>query len=246
MVAAKRPALPSQRSETGRCPLSLTSEKSGLPVLPLALGSLRAGSTRIRMRGSRGAPSATASGGRTPSVLFPCLPLSRCSARPRGAGAGLLPLRQELDSFAERTARTMANSATCWTRKRPCSRLLRFRTGLASNRFMTCSAAALSSLCVSMSGIHCLTTRKGLRKGLPPSQLLKATRSRLPEKSRLLAPTAGAVHVPLISLEDAAEHFTCCRPALDPVFAKADEKTVGGIIRAGALMTETIYSVVEF
>ncbi|WP_037461953.1 DUF3846 domain-containing protein [Sinorhizobium fredii] len=40
---------------------------------------------------------------------------------------------------------------------------------------------------------------------------------------------------PLISLEDAAEHFKCCRPVLDPVFAKADEVSPGGIIIAGAL-----------
>ncbi|MCA1441907.1 protein psiB [Ensifer sp. IC4062] len=40
---------------------------------------------------------------------------------------------------------------------------------------------------------------------------------------------------PLISLEDAAKHFKCCRPVLDPVFAKADEISPGGIIIAGAL-----------
>lgn len=40
---------------------------------------------------------------------------------------------------------------------------------------------------------------------------------------------------PLISLEDAAKHFKCCRPVLDPVFAKADELSSGGIIIAGAL-----------
>ncbi len=37
------------------------------------------------------------------------------------------------------------------------------------------------------------------------------------------------------SLEDAAKHFKCCRPVLDPVFAKADEISPGGIIIAGAL-----------
>jgi hypothetical protein len=37
------------------------------------------------------------------------------------------------------------------------------------------------------------------------------------------------------SLEDAAQHFKCCRPVLDPIFAKADELSPGGIIIAGAL-----------
>lgn len=35
---------------------------------------------------------------------------------------------------------------------------------------------------------------------------------------------------------DAAAHFKCCHPVLDPVFATSDEKTPGGIIIAGALM----------
>lgn len=41
---------------------------------------------------------------------------------------------------------------------------------------------------------------------------------------------------PLISLEDAAAHFKCCRPVLDPVFATNDEMTAGGLIISGALM----------
>lgn len=52
------------RGKEGAARLSPNKAKIGLPVLPpLAFGSLRAGSTRIRMRGSRVAPSAHASGG---------------------------------------------------------------------------------------------------------------------------------------------------------------------------------------
>lgn len=41
---------------------------------------------------------------------------------------------------------------------------------------------------------------------------------------------------PLITLEDAARRFTCCRPVLDPVFANADDTTRGSFVPAGTLL----------
>ncbi|MBC2887692.1 DUF3846 domain-containing protein (plasmid) [Brucella pituitosa] len=40
---------------------------------------------------------------------------------------------------------------------------------------------------------------------------------------------------PLISIQDAAKHFICCRPVLNPIFASGDEIGQGGIIMSGAL-----------
>lgn len=76
--------------ERARCPLFPCKGKIGLPVLPpLAFISLRAGSTRIRSRWILRRPF----GRVIPLRLVPLPPLPRCSARVRGAGAGLRPLR---------------------------------------------------------------------------------------------------------------------------------------------------------
>lgn len=89
--------------EGKKAPPSLPHKgKNGLPVLPpLANRSLRAGSTRIRIHGSCVAPSALSLGRANPLrfvPLPPSLPLLRANSE---AGAGLLPLGQALDRFAE-------------------------------------------------------------------------------------------------------------------------------------------------
>ncbi|WP_026617528.1 hypothetical protein [Ensifer aridi] len=42
-------------------------------------------------------------------------------------------------------------------------------------------------------------------------------------------------HSPLIDIGDAAAHFQCCRPVIDPVFVTDDNVQSKGLIPAGAL-----------
>lgn len=78
---------------------------------------------------------------------------------------------------------------------------------------------------------------EGLHDGLTAFTIFEGYPQPLAGKIALVGGDGGEPYTsPLISLEDAAAHFKCCRPVLDPVFATSDEKTPGGIIIAGPLM----------
>ncbi len=77
---------------------------------------------------------------------------------------------------------------------------------------------------------------EGLKEGLTAFTIFEGYPQPLAGKIALVGGDGCEPYTsPLISLGDAAQHFRCCRPVLDPVFAKADEISAGGIIIAGAL-----------
>lgn len=77
---------------------------------------------------------------------------------------------------------------------------------------------------------------EGLRDGLTAFTIFEGFPQPIAGRIVLVGGDGSAPYTsPLISLEDAAKHFKCCRPVLDPVFAKTDEISAGGIIIAGAL-----------
>ncbi|TIL49625.1 protein psiB [Mesorhizobium sp.] len=78
---------------------------------------------------------------------------------------------------------------------------------------------------------------EGLRDGLTAFTIFEGYPQPLAGKIILVGGDGSAPYAsPLISVEDAAAYFKCCRPVLDPVFATGDEVTAGGLIIAGVLM----------
>jgi hypothetical protein len=78
---------------------------------------------------------------------------------------------------------------------------------------------------------------EGLRDGLTAFTIFEGYPQPLAGKIVLVGGDGREPYTsPMISLEDAAAHFKCCRPVLDPVFATNYEMTAGGLIISGALM----------
>ncbi|MER8374521.1 protein psiB [Mesorhizobium sp. M1406] len=78
---------------------------------------------------------------------------------------------------------------------------------------------------------------EGLRDGLSAFTILEIYPQPLAGKIVLVDGDGSEPYAsPLISLEDAAACFKCCRPVVDPVFATGDEVTAGGLVIAGVLM----------
>ncbi len=81
-----------------------------------------------------------------------------------------------------------------------------------------------------------LVDEDGLRDGLTAYTLFDRYPQPLAGRIVLIGGDGSERHTsPLIGIEDAAKHFTICRPVLDPVFAEADEMIGAGIIMAGVL-----------
>ncbi|MEY9534693.1 DUF3846 domain-containing protein [Sinorhizobium fredii] len=81
-----------------------------------------------------------------------------------------------------------------------------------------------------------LVDEEGLQEGLTAFTIFEGFPQPIAGKIVLVGGDGSSPYTsPLVSLEDAAKHFKCCRPVLDPVFAKTDEIYPGGIIIAGAL-----------
>ncbi|KSV73559.1 hypothetical protein N183_24300 [Sinorhizobium sp. Sb3] len=81
-----------------------------------------------------------------------------------------------------------------------------------------------------------LVDEEGLKEGLTAFTIFEGFPQPIAGKIVLVGGDGSSPYTsPLVSLEDAGKHFKCCRPVLDPVFAKTDEISPGGIIIAGAL-----------
>lgn len=83
-----------------------------------------------------------------------------------------------------------------------------------------------------------LTDEDGLRDGLTAFTTYNRYPQPLAGRLVLIGGDGSGPHTsPLISIEDAAKHFTFCRPVLDPVFTDADEvsRDGGAVILAGVL-----------
>ncbi|MES0000949.1 DUF3846 domain-containing protein [Mesorhizobium sp. M0051] len=78
---------------------------------------------------------------------------------------------------------------------------------------------------------------EGLREGLSAFTIFEGYPQPLAGKIVLVGGDGCELYAsPLISVEDAAAFFKCCRPVRDPVFATGNEATAGGLIIAGVLM----------
>ncbi|WP_240533552.1 DUF3846 domain-containing protein [Sinorhizobium fredii] len=77
---------------------------------------------------------------------------------------------------------------------------------------------------------------EGLRDGITAFTVFASYPQPLGGRIVLIRGDGSEPHFsPSIKIEDAAVHFKCCRPVLDPVFVTADDATPKGLILPGAL-----------
>lgn len=81
-----------------------------------------------------------------------------------------------------------------------------------------------------------IVDEEGLRDGLTAFTAFDGYPQ--PLAGKLVVASLDGSHLlpPQISIEDAAKRFHVCKPALDPVFAKADEHSAKGVIVGGAVI----------